>query len=72
MNFCMRLVKNRKSSILASDSPAHIRGPGEMDVVEGYEMREHGKLKHDLDKEKSCPHVISPTSECVNSSLQLF
>lgn len=25
VNFCMRLVKKRKSSILASDSPAHIQ-----------------------------------------------
>ena len=35
VNFCMRVVKKRKSSILANDSPAHIWQSGEMDVVEG-------------------------------------
>lgn len=66
-NFCMRLVKNRKSSILASDSPTHIWRPGEMDMVEDYKIYEHKNLSHNLDKDKSCPCVISPTLECTSS-----
>lgn len=69
VNFCMRLVKNKKSSILASDSPAHIRRPGVMDMMDGYKMCEQKNLKRNLDKDESCPHGISPILECVNWSL---
>lgn len=71
MNFCMMLVKKRKSSILASASPTHIRGPGQMDMEEGCKTLQHKNLKNCLDKEKNCPHVISPIVECVSRSLNL-
>lgn len=35
VNFCRRLMKKSKSSISASDSPAHIWGPREVDGSEG-------------------------------------
>ena len=36
VNYCRRLMKNSKSSILASDSPAHIGDLERWMVVKGY------------------------------------
>lgn len=67
-NFCMRLVKKRKSSILASDLPAHIQWPGQMDMEDDYKTYQHKNLKNNLNKEENHPHVISPIVECASRS----
>lgn len=53
-NFCMRLVKKRKSSILACDSPAHIQWPGQMDMEDDYKTYQHKNLVRTHGKVTSC------------------